>query len=116
MNEPLAGMADLAAGDPFFLAFALAEYAQAERLDAAGLAAALGTTPDVLPHVGLCRSPGADPDAFRSDVDRIAGKFGLTRDALVAVARCGQAVAAMRPADETVADAGLFLAARDRKP
>ena len=42
MNESVARLAGRAAADPFFLAFALAEYAAAEQLDEAGLAAAPG--------------------------------------------------------------------------
>lgn len=115
MSESVVRLANRVAVDPFFLAFALAEYAAAEGLDPAGLAARLGTTPGVLPHVALCRSPRADPDGFREDVDRVAGKFGLDRDVLITVARHGQIVAAMRPPDEAApADAGAFLAARDR--
>jgi hypothetical protein len=108
-------LANRVAVDPYFLAFALAEYAVAEKLDHGALAAALGTTPDVLPHVRLCRTPRADSDGFREDVDRIAVKFGLNCDVLGAVARHGQVVAAMRAAaaaDPT--EAGFLLAARDR--
>ncbi len=116
MDESVARLANRAAIDPYFLAFALAEYAAAERLDETGLAAALGTTADVLPHVRLCPSPRADPDGFRADVDRVAGKFGLNRDALAAVARHGQVVAAMRAAAADPTEAGFLLAARDRPP
>ncbi len=115
MNESVARLANRVAVDPFFLAFALAEYAAAEKLDAAALAAALGTTPDVLPHLRLCRAPRADADGFREDVDRIAAKFGLNRDVLAAVARHGQVVAAMRAAAAAdPAEAGFLIAARDR--
>ncbi len=110
----MARLANRAGVDPFFLAFALAEYATAERLDETALAAALGTAPDVLPHVRLCRSPRADADGFREDVGRIAAKFGLNRDALAAVARHGQVVAAMRAAAADPTEAGYLLAARDR--
>jgi len=115
MNESVARLAGRAGVDPFFLAFALAEYAAAERLDEAGLAAALGTAPAVLPHVRLCRMPRADADGFREDVGRIAARFGLDRDALAAAARHGQVVAAMRAAADPAA-AGFLLAARDRPP
>lgn len=117
MSESVARLANRVAIDPFFLAFGLAEYAAAEGLDDPQLAAALGTTPDVLPHVRLCRTPRADPDGFRGDVGRIAAKFGLVRDTLAMIARHGQVVAAMRA--ETAAapeSAGSVLAARDRPP
>lgn len=116
MSESVARLANRVAIDPFFLAFGLAEYAAAEGLDDPQLAAALGTTPDVLPHVRLCRTPRADPDGFREDVGRIAAKFGLNRDALATVARHGQVVAAMRAEAAAPESAGSVLAARDRPP
>ncbi|MBX9583717.1 MAG: hypothetical protein K2X87_25725, partial [Gemmataceae bacterium] len=82
MNDSVRRLANRVAVDPFFLAFALAEYARAEGLDDAGLAAALGTDADGLAHARLCRTPRADPDGFRADVERIAGKFGLDRQVL----------------------------------
>src|SRR4051812_17216616 len=103
MNESARRLADRVAVDPFFLSFALAEYAAAEQLDEAALAARLGITPDVLPHVRLCRSPRPDPDGFREDVVRIAGKFGLDPGVLKEAARHGQAVAAMRAAADAAA-------------
>lgn len=115
MSDSVARLAARAGVDPFFLAFALAEYAEAEGLDEAALAAALGTTPAVLPHVRLCRAPRADADGFREDVTRIAGKFGLNADTLAAVARHGHVVAAMRAAADPAA-VGFLLAARDRPP
>ena len=116
MSEPLARLADRAAADPHFLAFALAEYAAAEKLDRAGLLAALGTSEDRFPHVQLCRAPRADPDGFREDVDRIAAKFGLNRDVLVTAARHGQAVAALRPPEGEPSETGFLIAARDKRP
>ena len=117
MTESVARLARRVAIDPFFFAFALAEYAAAEGLDEAGLAAALGCSPDRLPHVRLCRAPRADPDGFREDVDRIAGAVGLARDAVATIARRGQVVAAMRATAGEVPDgAGFLIAARDRQP
>jgi len=119
MNASTLRLAYRAGADPFFLAFALAEYAAAEGLDDPQLAAALGTTADLLAHARLCQSPRTDPDGFQADVDRIAAKFALDRDVLAVVARHGQVVAAMRadpppaPAPETN---GSVLAARDRPP
>lgn len=115
MSAALTRLSKRAGIDPFFLAFALAEYAAAERLDDAGLAIALGTTPEVLPHVRLCRAPRPDPDGFRADVTRIASRFGLDAVALAGVAKHGLVVAALRsePAP-TDAEIGTLLAARDR--
>lgn len=116
MNESVARLARRVAIDPCFLAFALAEYAAAEGLDEAGLAAALGCPPDRLSHVRLCRAPRADPDGFRADVDRIVEAFGLNRDTVAAAVRHGQVVTAMRGAAGGVPDeTGFLIAARDRK-
>lgn len=108
-------LADTAAVDPYFLSFAVAEFAAAIDADLAAVAARLGTTPAVLAHVRLCPGPRADADGFRDDVDRIAAKFSLDRDALASIARHGQVVAALRSApDPDTAAAGLVVAARDR--
>lgn len=113
MTESVVRLTKRAAVDPYFLAFALAEYAAAGNLDDAALAAALGTTPAVLAHVRLCPAPRAD--TFGADVERVATKFALNRDVLAAAARRGQVVAAMRAAaDRTAEAAGAMLAARDR--
>ncbi len=115
MNSSVARLARRVAVDPFFLAFALAEYAAVDKLDDAGLAAALGVPPDVLPAVRLCRSPRAEPAGFREDVDRIVARFGADRGVLVTAVRHGQTVAAMRAVvAPDGAAAGSLLAARDR--
>jgi hypothetical protein len=117
MSESVSRLANRVAIDPFFLAFALSEYATAERLDEAGLAAALGIAIDVLPQVRLCPVPRPDPDGFRQDVDRIAKAFGLNRDVLATVARHGQAIVALRSTEvEKSAESGYLIAARDRPP
>lgn len=116
MTESVRRLAARAAVDPHFLASALAEYARAHGLDDAGLAAALGTDAAGLAHARLCRTPRADPDGFRADVERVADRFGLDRLVLATAARLGQNVAAARAAQEAAAsaDAGAVLAARDR--
>ena len=115
MNDAVLDLARRAAADPHFLAFALAEYAVRETLDEAGLMAALGATPETVASARLCRTPRPDPAGFRADVDRIAAKFGLNRDALAKAARHGLVVADLRrAAAESPAGAAAFLAARDR--
>ena len=111
MHDAVVELARRAAADPHFLAFALAEYAGREVLDEAGLMATLGATAEALASARLCRTPRPDPAGFRADVDRIAAKFGLNRDALAKAARHGLVVADLRRA---AAEAAPFLAARDR--
>lgn len=115
MSASVERLAKRVAVDPYFLAFALAEYAAAEGLDDAALAAALGAAPGMLPHVRLSPAPRADADGFREDVDRVAAAFALNRDVLATAARHGQVIAGMRAAAEAnPAAAGAMLAARDR--
>jgi hypothetical protein len=113
--DPVAFAAERAASRPAFLAFALAEYAAVEGLDAAALAARLGCTADVLNSVRLCLTPPADPDGFREAVGRICDQFGVHREPLVAAVECGRMATAVRAAvAEAPAEAGFVLAARDR--
>jgi hypothetical protein len=113
MTDRLAGLASKAAGDSYFLGFALAEYARAEGLNDDQLAAHLGCPLGNLTMLRLCRSPRPDPDGFRADVERVAERFGADPGRLAAVVRQVQAVARLRDAGRVAADAGYFLAARD---
>ena len=116
MTDAVMTLAVRAGRDPHFLAFAFAEYAECEGLDETGLLALLGVTPAELASARLCRMPRPDPAGFREDVDRVAAKFGLSRDVLAVVAKCGQVVADLRRAAEEfpIESAAPLLAARDR--
>jgi hypothetical protein len=118
MDEMVIRAARRAALDPYFLAFALARYAEEQQMDEPALSAALGATPDTLAHARLCRMPRTDPAGLREDVNRIAAKFGLNRGVLLLAARCGQVAAVHRAAVEqgVPEDAAPLLAARDREP
>jgi hypothetical protein len=96
--------------DLFFLACALRDYANSEKLDDAALAAALGCNSETLTMVRLCRAPEAD--RFREDIDQVVARFGVNRSLLVEAVRRGQAIASMKrqPAGAT---GGMLLAARD---
>src|SRR5438270_12828994 len=98
MHDPLANLAARAAGDPTFLASVLAAYAVSEGLDDAGLAAALGCPPGELSRLRLCRVPRAEPEQFRDDVSRIAGRFGLDPQRLAEAVKGGQGVERLRGA------------------
>ena len=117
MSDPLADLAAKAAGDPFFLGFALAEYAKAEGLTADDqLAEHLGCPAGNLTMLRLCRSPRPDPDGFRADVERVAERFGADAGKLAAVVRQVEGVIRLRQAGAVTAEAGFFLAARDGDP
>lgn len=68
-DHPLAILADRAAGDPFFLGFAIARWQAAERLDDLAACRRLGVA-DLTSH-RLCRMP-----ADRAEVGRIVERFG----------------------------------------
>jgi hypothetical protein len=116
MDELTIRTARRAAGNPYFLAFALHQFAEDRRMDDDALAAALGATADTLAHARLCRMPRTDPDGFREDVTRIAVKFGLNAGVLAQAVRSGQVVAVQRAAAEQPPPevAAPLLAARDR--
>jgi len=115
MTDAVMRLAVRAGCDPHFLAFAFAEYAESEGLDEAGVLALLATTPEGLASARLCRMPRPDPAGFREDVNRIAAKFGLNRDALAVVAKRGQVTAELRraAAEPSAESAAALLAARD---
>lgn len=109
MPDPREHLARRVATDPAFLAWALAGYARGEGLDDAGLAAALGCPVPTLTTLRLCRLPAADPPAFRQDIDRIAGRFGVDADVLAEAVRRAQALRRLQGG----AARGTLLAARD---
>jgi hypothetical protein len=118
MSEALDHLANRVATDPFFLAFVLAEYARAEKLDDSAVAAALGCRVEDLTPLRLCRAPRPDPTDFRADVGAIAGRFGIAPGKLAEVVRRGEALSRLRVAAPTTAEAGWVVAARDpeKKP
>jgi hypothetical protein len=82
--NPLDRLAARCAGDPFFLASALAAYQLRHGLDDAALAALLGCAPDVLTQLRLCRRPAAalPSRTAADDVVEIAARLGLDTAAL----------------------------------
>jgi len=116
MNELTIRTARRAADNPYFLAFALHQYAEQNRMDEPALMTALGGTPETLAHARLCRTPRLDPDGCKEDVTRIAAKFGLNAGVLAEAVRAGEVAVAHRAAAERAVpeSAVPMLAARDR--
>jgi hypothetical protein len=112
MNDPVEMMARHAADRPFFLAWLLSAYAQSEGLDDAGLAKALGCSPQTLTMLRLCRAPRTDAAEFREDVRCIAERFAIEPMALAEAVKRGRVVRGMRAA---AAEAATLMAARDRE-
>jgi hypothetical protein len=118
MDDMTMRAARRAALDPYFLAFALHQYAEQHEMDEAALAAALGATPETLAHARLCRTPRTDDPAGCDGVSRIAVKFGLNEAELLKAVRAGEVAVAHRAAAERgrPETAAPMLAARDRLP
>lgn len=109
MND-LETLAQRLGEDAFFLAHALGRFAHSESLDDAGLATALGCSPETLTMLRLCRSPRHD--SFKADIDSIAARFQVDAGILADAVRRGQAIAVMQ-ARQPEQTGGMLLAARD---
>lgn len=99
---------------PFYLAASLLAYADAERLDDAGLAAQLGCVPASLPALLLCRRPSGEASVLRADVQAIAQRFGLNATRLVGLLRRADALVVHRKALLAPIEGRFLAAARDR--
>ena len=115
MTDPLKALADRARDEPYFLAGVLAAYAAAERLSDVGLAEALGCAGVDLPMIQLCRTPRADAEGFRRDIDRICARFRLDPTRLAAVAKRGRVIARLQANEASADEPGYLMAARDRE-
>jgi hypothetical protein len=110
MANHLENMARRLESDPFFLACPLMLYAKSEGLSDEGLAAALKCSKEALLSVRLCRVPVAEEETFQDDVERIAARFSVDADALIAAVRRGQAMFHMTRGTKA---SSTLLAARD---
>jgi hypothetical protein len=113
MTDLLGALAIKAVRDPYFLGFALAEYARTEELSDESLAAELGCSPENLTMLRLCRAPRPEPNEFRRDIEQVATRFGADAGRLAAVIRRIEGTIRLRNAGQATADLGYFLAARD---
>ncbi len=114
MSDPIESFARRVAGDPFFLAPALALYAASEELDGdAALAASLGCPLDQLNHMRICRMPREQSAEFRADEEKIAAHTGADAEKLEGAVRRGQVLLKLKQSEQA---AGTLLAAREREP
>src|SRR5262249_26150942 len=113
MVSRLGELARRVQSDPFFLASALADYANSEGLDEQGLARRLGCPVETLTSLGLCRRPHPEPALFRQDIDRITLRFGVKVDVLAEIVRRSDALSVIRQGAKS--ERGLLMAAQDRK-
>ena len=109
MGEPLTVLARRVETDPYFLGYALAQYAKTENLKDDELARVLGCDVASLTRLRLCRSPRREPALFRQDVGRIASAFKINDERLGEAVRRADALDALKTA---WADQGFLMAAR----
>jgi hypothetical protein len=100
--------------DPFFVGWALKEYATANQIGNDDLAELLGCSKQALARLFLCRLPSDASPAFHSDIRHISEYAPCNADRLVRLIR--EVMAITRIGNHSKEDAGGFLlAARDRK-
>lgn len=71
-DRPLAGLARRLRDNPAYMAHILAIYQRHERLDEKALADHLGTTPEMLTRLALCKRPEANSPQFAQQVRQLA--------------------------------------------
>src|SRR5215467_4409917 len=91
--------AERAAGRPFFIAKALAEFRTLYRFSENDLAAWLGCARGRLPDLALCRRPAARGPEFRADVHKISRYIGIRPERLAQLLREVDAIDAFRRSD-----------------
>lgn len=102
--------AERAVDRPEFMAWVLARYRAAERIDEDRLAVFLGISREVLDRVAVCGRPR--PELFKEDVEAIAERFGVTVVRLVNLIREVEVLEAFAPMRE--GSGAALAAARDR--
>jgi hypothetical protein len=97
--------------NPAFMAYALACYAEMERLTTEQLAVELGTLPELFNRLALCRRPATDDPQFSEQVYRLADYALIDAGVLANLLRTVEVVGGISEA----ADTPLRAAARDRE-
>ena len=115
MDETLRHFLDRADTERFFLASALAAFAQARGWDDAALAAHLGCPVGALTDLRLCRAPREDAAGFREDLEAVVARFPADVVRLAEVVRNSRVAWRLQEMAQP-ADAGHLLAARDADP
>lgn len=104
-----------AAGEPFFIASALAFYAEAHQLDLASVGGLLSVSGPELTKLSLCRLPDEESPDFVTDVRRVAEYSGANELQLLRVLRETAALRALRASSTADSGRGYLMAARDRQ-
>lgn len=123
--KQLAGLASRLQNDPAFMAYVLTIYQKQERLSDDALAAQLGSTPEMLARLALCKRPEVSSTKFADQVRQIAAYTNTDVTQLANIVRQVDSLKTMseRPkvsqpkttgAQEQRFYPGLLAAARDR--
>jgi hypothetical protein len=80
----------------FFLAGALRQYQDLHQFNEQELARDLSCAPEDLPRLALCRRPSGTSEDFMDDVERLARRFHLKSERLVALIRQTEAIEALQ--------------------
>lgn len=110
--NPIRGMiASRLSANPSFMAHALRRYTEMENLTAEQLALELGTLPELVDRLALCRRPASDDPAFAERVRQLADYTLIDAGSLANVLRQVDAIAGVGE----VTDSPLLAAARDHE-
>jgi hypothetical protein len=122
--NPFSGLALKLQRDPRFMAYVLAAYQRQESLSDEELAEALGTLPELITRLALCRRPAASAPQFAEQVRELAD-YTLTDEAQLAgilrqvdgLKRLAALPAAVPEGEAQVglSLSGVLAAARDRE-
>ena len=110
MTDPVRAMAERARRESCFFGFLLEQFARAESLDDAALAAQLGCDTAQLVDLRLCGAPR--PETLVTDVREVAEGLQLDAGRLLAVVKRARVLAQMQDTTETTS---LLMAARERE-
>ncbi len=119
INHLLERAVSRAAESDYFLAKVFKAYEKLEGISASDLAQHLGSTPDVLIRLALCRRPNPDdPHQFKADIEQIARYFDIDDTKLAALVRYVDTLEGFSKSPQlsgATSDQGVLLTARDQE-
>lgn len=120
LNGDLLALAAARAADwPHLFAGIIARYLTLNNLTEQELCARLRCDRDTLNHLRLSGRPDPDPPAFALDIQRVAGKLGLSASTLASIVREVDAAEAFSSAAQSISPfsstPAMLQAARDRE-
>ena len=102
-GETMRKFSSMASRDSFYLGWHLARYTEMKDMSMEELGIVLGCPPETVNSIALCRSPRPESPHFRTDIERVAGRFQVKADRLMGIVRYVQ----------VASEESTLLAARD---